>query len=92
LTGDGNFTTNDDQYSKFIEWQYLRLKEKGFVKKGLHPTKYCLNEKNPVTTHDLLEGEDAEKQRYSLVKFQKMILSSLWLRFDRRRFMGLHMH
>lgn len=65
------FTTNDDQYNKFIEWQYLRLKDKGFVKKGLHPTKYCLNEKNPVTTHDLLEGEDAEKQRYSLVKFQK---------------------
>ncbi|MDY6776746.1 MAG: leucine--tRNA ligase [Candidatus Nanohaloarchaea archaeon] len=63
------FTTNDDQYSRFIQWQYRRLKEKGLVEKGLHPTKYCLNDENPVTTHDLLEGEDAEKQEYSLVKF-----------------------
>ncbi|MFB6190079.1 MAG: leucine--tRNA ligase [Candidatus Nanohaloarchaea archaeon] len=64
------FTTNDDIYSRFIEWQYLKLREKGLVKQGMHPTKYCLNDENPVTTHDLLEGEDAEKQEYTLVKFQ----------------------
>ncbi|MFB6291872.1 MAG: leucine--tRNA ligase [Candidatus Nanohaloarchaea archaeon] len=64
------FTTNDDSYSRFIEWQYKRLREEGLVKKGLHPTKYCLNDENPVTTHDLLEGESAEKQDYTLVKFQ----------------------
>ena len=64
------FTTNDDQYQRFIQWQYRRLREKGLVKQGLHPTKYCLNDENPVTTHDLLEGEDAEKQEYSLVKFR----------------------
>jgi len=63
------FTTNDDHYSKFIEWQYKRLREKDLVKQGMHPTKYCLDDENPVTTHDLLEGEDAEKQEYTLVKF-----------------------
>ncbi len=63
------FTTNDPKYNRFIEWQYKRLKEQGLVEKGLHPTKYCLNDQNPVTTHDLLEGEDAEKQEYTLVKF-----------------------
>ncbi|MDY6769941.1 MAG: leucine--tRNA ligase, partial [Candidatus Nanohaloarchaea archaeon] len=63
------FTTNDDRYNRFIEWQYKRLQEQGLVEKGLHPTKYCLNDENPVTTHDLLEGESAEKQEYSLVKF-----------------------
>ncbi|WP_414837640.1 leucine--tRNA ligase [Candidatus Nanosalina sp. VS9-1] len=63
------FTTNDDHYNRFIEWQYKRLREKDLVKKGMHPTKYCLNDENPVTTHDLLEGEDAEKQEYTLVKF-----------------------
>ncbi len=63
------FTTNDDHYNRFIEWQYKRLREQGLVKKGMHPTKYCLKDENPVTTHDLLEGEDAEKQEYSLVKF-----------------------
>ncbi|MDY6779646.1 MAG: leucine--tRNA ligase [Halobacteria archaeon] len=63
------FTTNDDQYQRFIEWQYRRLKEKGLVEQGLHPTSYCLKDENPVTAHDILEGEDAEKNRYSLVKF-----------------------
>ncbi len=64
------FTTNDDHYNKFIEWQYKRLRENDLVKQGMHPTKYCLNDENPVTTHDLLEGEDAEKQEYNLVKFE----------------------
>ncbi|WP_227375188.1 leucine--tRNA ligase [Haladaptatus halobius] len=63
------FTTNDERYSKFITWQYETLKERGLLEKGLHPVKYCTNEKNPVTTHDLLEGEEAEFQEYTLVKF-----------------------
>lgn len=65
------FNTGQEQYNRFIEWQYKRLREQGLVKQGLHPTKYCLNDENPVTTHDLLEGEEAEKQEYSLVKFEK---------------------
>ena len=64
------FTTNDAHYSKFIEWQYKKLRQNEMVKQGMHPTKYCLNDENPVTTHDLLEGEDAEKQEYTLVKFE----------------------
>ncbi len=63
------FTTNDVHYNKFIEWQYLTLKSMGLVKKGLHPVKWCLNDKNPVTTHDLLEGEDADINEFVLVKF-----------------------
>ncbi|WP_227352919.1 leucine--tRNA ligase [Haladaptatus salinisoli] len=63
------FTTDDDRYSKFITWQYETLKERGLLEKGLHPVKYCTNEKNPVTTHDLAEGEEAEFQEYTLVKF-----------------------
>ena len=64
------FTTNDDRYSKFITWQYETLKERGLLEKGLHPVKYCTEEENPVTTHDLLEGEEAEFQEYTLVKFR----------------------
>lgn len=63
------FTTNDHKYNRFIEWQYKRLKEQGRVNKGLHPTKYCLKDENPVTTHDLLEGEDAERLDYTVIKF-----------------------
>jgi leucyl-tRNA synthetase len=64
------FTTNDERYSKFIEWQYRTLKERGLLEKGLHPVKFCTNENNPVTTHDLLEGEEAEFQEYTLVRFE----------------------
>ncbi|MFC4358038.1 leucine--tRNA ligase [Halobium salinum] len=63
------FTTNDERYSKFITWQYETLKERGRLEKGLHPVKYCTDEEQPVTTHDLLEGEDAEFQEYTLVRF-----------------------
>jgi leucyl-tRNA synthetase len=64
-----DFTTNDKTYNKLIEWQYKRLKEQNLVSEGLHPTKYDIKSQNPVTDHDLLEGEDAERQEYSLVKF-----------------------
>ncbi len=63
------FTTNDERYSKFITWQYETLKERGLLEKGLHPVKYCTEQENPVTTHDLLEGEDVEYQEYTLVQF-----------------------
>jgi leucyl-tRNA synthetase len=67
------FTTNDERYSKFITWQYETLKERGLLEKGLHPVKYCTNEDQPVTTHDILEGEEAEFQEYTLVKFETEI-------------------
>ncbi|MFB6123059.1 MAG: leucine--tRNA ligase [Haloferacaceae archaeon] len=63
------FTTNDERYSKFITWQYETLRDRGRLEKGLHPVKYCTNEEQPVTTHDLLEGEEAEYQEYTLVRF-----------------------
>jgi len=63
------FTTNDDRYSKFITWQYETLRERNRLEKGLHPVKYCTNEEQPVTTHDLLEGEEAEFQEYTLIRF-----------------------
>jgi leucyl-tRNA synthetase len=63
------FTTNDDHYSQFITWQYETLRDRGLLEKGLHPVKYCTNEEQPVTTHDLLEGEEAEFQEYTLVRF-----------------------
>ncbi|WP_254542883.1 leucine--tRNA ligase [Halomarina pelagica] len=64
------FTTNDERYSKFITWQYETLRDRGLLEKGLHPVKYCTRENNPVTTHDLLEGEEAEFQDYTLIEFE----------------------
>ncbi len=64
------FTTEDERYKQFISWQYETLRERGLLEKGLHPVNYCTNEEQPVTTHDILEGEDAEFQEYTLIKFQ----------------------
>lgn len=63
------FTTNDERYRRFITWQYETLNDRGLLEKGLHPVKYCLEQGNAVTTHDILEGEEAEFQEYTLVKF-----------------------
>ncbi len=64
------FTTNDERYSRFITWQYETLHERGLLEKGYHPVRFCTNERQPVTDHDLLEGEGAEFQEYTLVKFE----------------------
>jgi leucyl-tRNA synthetase len=63
------FTTNDPHYNRFIEWQHGILYRKRLEKKGIHPVKWCTRDKNPVTTHDLLEGESADIQEFTLIKF-----------------------
>ncbi|MHC1626450.1 MAG: leucine--tRNA ligase [Methanoculleaceae archaeon] len=63
------FTTVDPHYRRFIEWQFLRLKELGYVARGAHPVKYCPQDENPVGDHDLLEGDSAEIIQFTLVLF-----------------------
>jgi leucyl-tRNA synthetase len=63
------FTTTDETYQKFIEWQFYRLKEMGYVVKGSHPVRYCPNDRNPVEDHDLLHGENATVVDFTVIKF-----------------------
>ncbi|MEM4929223.1 MAG: leucine--tRNA ligase [Acidilobaceae archaeon] len=47
------FTTRlNPYYSKFIEWQYLKLKEKNLIGKGTHPVVWCPKENKVVGDHD----------------------------------------
>ncbi len=39
-------------YSRFVEWQYLKLREKGLVGKGSHPVVWCPKERKVVGDHD----------------------------------------
>ena len=64
------FTTNDPHYSRFITWQYNTLYRYGLVREGKHPVRYCTGCRNPVTAHDILEGEEAEMQEWTLLKFR----------------------
>ncbi|MDD1763084.1 MAG: leucine--tRNA ligase [Methanobacteriaceae archaeon] len=63
------FKTLDPHYQKFISWQFRKLKEKGLVRIGAHPVKYCPECQNPVGDHDLLEGEGVGINELTLVKF-----------------------
>lgn len=64
------FRTIDECYKKFITWQYHKLMDMGLVNKGEHPVKWCPNDQNPVTDHDLLEGEGVSIVEYSLLKYR----------------------
>lgn len=64
------FTTVDNIYTKFISWQFSRLKEKGLVAQGSHPVGWCPNDGNPVSQHDTLGDVEPEFTEYTLVKFE----------------------
>ncbi len=56
-------------FSRFVEWQYLKLREKGYVVKGTHPVVWCPRCESPVGDADRLEGSGVYPEEYVLVKF-----------------------
>ena len=64
------FTTIDPQYSRFIEWQFSRLREKGLITRGSHPVGWCPNCENPVGQHDTVGDVEPEIDEYVLLKFE----------------------
>lgn len=66
------FTTTSlhEQFSRFIEWQYLTLRELGYVKKGTHPVTWCPNDESPTGDHDRLIGEGVSPNEVTLLKFK----------------------
>ncbi|TET08296.1 MAG: leucine--tRNA ligase [Candidatus Thorarchaeota archaeon] len=63
------FTTGDKQYNKFIEWQFHKFMEKGYIKQGNYPLLYCPNDGNPVGEDDLLEGATAKVKEFTAIKW-----------------------
>ena len=45
-------TSKNPYYSKFVEWQYLKLREKGLLGRGSHPVVWCPKEMKVVGDHD----------------------------------------
>ncbi|MHA2395518.1 MAG: class I tRNA ligase family protein, partial [Candidatus Thorarchaeota archaeon] len=62
-----NFTTGDEEYNKFIEWQYQKFMDKGYIKQGDYPLLYCPNDGNPVGEDDLLEGATAKVKEFTAI-------------------------
>ncbi|NHI89441.1 MAG: leucine--tRNA ligase [Candidatus Thorarchaeota archaeon] len=63
------FTTGDKEYNKFVEWQYQKFKDKGYIKQGNYPLLYCPKDGNPVGEDDLLEGATAKIKEFTAIKW-----------------------
>lgn len=64
------FTTVDGRYSRFIQWQFKKLSERGFVIRGSHPVGWCPNNESPVGQHDTVGDVEPEVGEYTLIKFE----------------------
>jgi leucyl-tRNA synthetase len=57
-------------FSKFIEWQCERLREKGYIIKGTYPVVWCPHDESPTGDHDRQIGEGVVPEEYTLLKFK----------------------
>src|SRR5208283_1435386 len=57
-------------FNKFVVWQYLRLRERGYVVKGTHPVVWCPKDESPTGDADRLEGEGVRPEEFVLMKFK----------------------
>ncbi len=64
------FTTVDPEYKAFITWQFLKLKEKGYVIQGTHPVGWCPVHQSPVGMHDTKGDVEPEIQEFTLIYFE----------------------
>jgi leucyl-tRNA synthetase len=65
------FTTVDPYYSKFIEWQFAKLRQRGYITQGSHPVGWCPHCGNPVGQHDTIGDKEPEIEEFTLIKFRK---------------------
>jgi len=65
------FTTGDPIYNKFIEWQYYKFHEKGYLEKGEYPILFCTSCQNAVGEDDIASGDEVslEINEYNCIKF-----------------------
>ncbi|MDE1833460.1 MAG: leucine--tRNA ligase [Candidatus Micrarchaeota archaeon] len=64
------FVSIEPMFSKMVEWQFLMLKEKGYITQGRHPVGWCTNENNAVGQHDTKHDVQPEIERITAVKFR----------------------
>ncbi|MCL5112236.1 MAG: leucine--tRNA ligase [Candidatus Marsarchaeota archaeon] len=65
------FISIDPLYSKMVEWQFSKLKEKGYLVTGRHPVGWCPNDNNAVGQHDTMHAAQPEIEALAAVKFKE---------------------
>ncbi len=64
------FYTFDAVFNKFIQWQFRKLQEAGFITKGSHPVPWCPRDRQPVGGHDTQGDVDPELEEVTAVLFE----------------------
>ncbi|QQG39379.1 MAG: leucine--tRNA ligase [Candidatus Aenigmatarchaeota archaeon] len=66
------FNSGEPIYNAFIEWQYLRMREKNVITKGSYPILYSPDMQNAVGEDDIKDGDTdpVDLQEYTVVKFR----------------------
>ncbi len=65
------FTTTDPHYNRFIEWQFQKLRQGGYISRGSHPVGWCPRDGNPVGQHDTVGDVEPEIGEFTLIKFRQ---------------------
>ncbi len=60
------FNSGEKIYNKFVEWQFKKLEEKGYLKQGDYPLLYSPADGNPVGEDDIQEGDT---DKVSIIEF-----------------------
>ena len=63
------FRTVDPTFKRFVEWQYLRLRDLGYVVQGTHPVVWCPYDRSPTGDHDRMDGVGVSQDEFNLIKF-----------------------
>jgi leucyl-tRNA synthetase len=64
------FVSIDEDFKKFVIWQFTKLKEKGLLVKGTHPVGWCPKHNMPVGMHDTKGDVEPEIGEFTLILFR----------------------
>ncbi|MEM4166485.1 MAG: leucine--tRNA ligase [Candidatus Bilamarchaeaceae archaeon] len=64
------FYSFDDNFNKFIQWQFRKLKNAGYLVKGEYPIAWCPNDQQAVSAHDTKGDVDPELEKVTAIKFK----------------------
>ncbi len=63
------FYSFDPKFNCFIQWQFRKLKELGYLIKGEYPIAWCPLDGNAVSAHDTRGDVDPELEDVTVIKF-----------------------
>ncbi len=66
------FTSAEATFQNFVQWQFRRLKSKGYIKQGEYPILYSLKDENAVGEDDIADGDinKVSIEEFTAIKFR----------------------